>query len=218
MLQDGVGQLASHHSRHEVQVIVMGKHEGPLSPPSGFAHNLLGKEFVDQAIALGPGSVRTVVEHRRFRQVPEVMLHEPEEWIGDGVVVKVVRQPRRIDPADLESRAVGGLDHHRFAAASQLEFALEPVAHRRHPHRARGLGESRESRHESAGTSDEAVPIAGVRRKVDRRTVGGDNGVEVLEEAPGVLLDRQHWFRSNSTRRRPGRRRPAAELARANNN
>ena len=142
MLQDGVGQLAADQARNQVKVVVMREHQGPLAAPAGFAHHLLGEQLIDQAIALRPGPVRAVIENRRLRQVPEVVLHKPEERVGDRVVVEVVGQARRIDPADLEARAIGGLDHHRLAAAAQLELALESVPHRRDPDRAGGLRQS----------------------------------------------------------------------------
>jgi len=192
MLQDGVGQLAPNQARYQVEVIVVREHERPLAAPARFAHDLLGEELVDQAVALGPGSVRAVVEHRRFRQVPQVMLHEPEQRVGDGVVVEVVGQPWRVDPAHLESRAVGRLDHHRFAAVAQLELALEAVAHAGDPDRPGRLGQSGEPGHQPARATHEPLPIGRIGRQLHRRPIGGHDRIEVPQEAPGVLFDRQH--------------------------
>ena len=195
MLDDSVRQLASNQPRHQVEVIVMGKDEWPLATASRFTDDLLREQLVDQAVALGPGTMRAVVQHRRLRQVPQVVLHEPEQRVGDRVVVEVVDQPRRIDPAHLEARAVGGLHHHRLAAVAQLEFALEAVAHGGDPDRPRRLRQSGEPGDEPARAAHEALAFGRIRGQVDRGPVGGHDRVEVLEKAPGVLLDRQHRSR-----------------------
>jgi len=195
MLQDSVWQFAPNQPGHQVEVIVMRKDEWTLPAPASLAHDLLGEELVHQAVALGPGALGRVVEHRSFRQVPQVMLHEPEQRVGDGVVVQVVRQPRRIDPAHLEPRAIGGLHHHRLAAVSQLELALEAVADAGDPDRSGRLGEAGKPGDQPTGAAHEAFAISRIRRQVNRRPVGGHDRIEVLEEAPGVLLDRQHRCR-----------------------
>ena len=138
--------------------------------------------------------MRTVIEHRCLREVPQVVLHEPEERIGDRVVVEVVGEARRVHPAHLEPRTVGRRDHHRFAAAAQLELALESVPHRRNPDGPGRLRQPREAGHQPTGAADEAFPVGGLGGQVDRRPVGGHDRVEVLEEPPGVLLDRQHRY------------------------
>ena len=117
----------------------MRKHERPLATTPRFAHHLLGKQLVDPPVALIPGPVRAVIEHRRFRQVPEVMLNEPEQRVGNGVVVQVVGESRRIDPTHLEAGAIRRFNHHRFSAAPRVELGFESISRRCHPHRSRGL-------------------------------------------------------------------------------
>src|SRR3989475_5931915 len=123
------------------------------------------------------------------------MLHEPEQWVGDRVVVPVVDQSRRIDPAHLEPRTVGGLHHHRLATVSEFELAQKTVTYRGDPDGPRRLGQSGEPGHEPARAAHEALAVGRILRDVDRRPVGGHDRVEVLEKAPGVLLDRQHRSR-----------------------
>ena len=120
------------------------------------------------------------------------MLNEPEQRVGDDVVVEVVGELRRIDPADLKARPVTGLDHHRFAPGSQVELPFEAIANRRYPDGAGRLGQPGQPGHQSSGAPDEALALGGVRGEIDRGPVGGHDRVKVLEQPPGVLLDRQH--------------------------
>ena len=133
-----------------------------------------------------------VIEHRRFRQIPEIVLDKPEQRVRNRVVVEVVGESRWIDPAHLETGGVRRFDHHRLAAAPEVELTFEPIPRRCHPYRARGLGKAGEARHESARSPNEAFPIPRVGRQVNGRAIGRHDRMEVLEEAPGVLFDRQH--------------------------
>ena len=192
VLQDSVGQLATHQARDQVKVVVMREHEGALTTAAGLANNLVGKHLVDRAVALIPGAMGAVIQHRCLGQVPEVVLHEPEQRVGDGVVVEVVGELRRIDPADLETRAIDRLHQHRLTALSQVELALEAVPHGGHPYRTRCQGQPRQTGHQAAPTADEALTVLLIAGQVDGCAVGGHDRIEVLKEPPGVLLDGQH--------------------------
>ena len=118
MLEHGIGELATHQPGNEIEMVIVRQDEGSLPAAPRLADDLLGEQLVDPPVALLPRPMGAVVEHRRLGQVPEVVLDEPEQRVGDGVVVEVVGQPRRIDPAHLEPGAVGGLDHHRLPTAA----------------------------------------------------------------------------------------------------
>ena len=206
VLEHGVGELAPDEARHEVEVVIMREDEGTLATSARLADHLVGKHLVDEPVALVPGAVGAVIEHGRLGQVPEVVLHEPEQGVGDGVVVEVVGKLRRIHPADLEAGAVDRLQQHRLAALAEVQLALEAVPHAGDPDGAGRLGQSGETGHQPAAATNEALPILVVFGQVEGGAIGSHDRMEVLQEAAGVLLDGQHWGQS-SLMRAEGRRR-----------
>src|SRR3984893_1224831 len=67
-----------------------------------------------------------------------------------------------------------------------------PVPNGGDPPRPRRQRQPRQAGHQPAGAANESRSIGRIVRHVHRRTVSRHDGVEVLEEAAGILLDRQH--------------------------
>ena len=70
VLQDRIGKLATDKPRNQVEMVIVGEDQGPLAAAAGLTHDLLGEHLVDPAVALVPGQVGAVVEHRGLGQIP----------------------------------------------------------------------------------------------------------------------------------------------------
>ena len=104
VLEDGVRTLVAHELRCEVEVVVVEEHRR-----LGLALELVGDRarevLIDRDVPLVPRVVERLVEVRRLRQVPKVVVDEPQRRVGDHVVEPVVRLCFVCDETEAKRRA-----------------------------------------------------------------------------------------------------------------
>jgi hypothetical protein len=125
--------------RTQVELVVLDEDEGRLVGALRLRDHPVGDKLVHGHVAVDPRTVDGLVDHRLARQVPEVVLDEPEQRVGDDVVVEVVGGGRRLDEGDLHRGAVVGGQLGGVAALG--ERPVGGVAGERHPD---GVGGRRE--------------------------------------------------------------------------
>ena len=114
VLEEGVGARVADDRRGGVEVVVVEHHER-LGLLRDQAEHGVGDVAVDDRVAVGPGVGLLLADVRRVREVPEVVLDEPEDRVRDDVVEAVVGHRLRLD----HEHVVGGVvdrDLHRVAA------------------------------------------------------------------------------------------------------
>ena len=83
------GRSLADHPRGGVEVVVVQHHQRPLLALDLRQHRL-GDVAVDRLVAVVPGVELLLADVRRVGEVPEVVLDEPEDRVGDHVVEAVV--------------------------------------------------------------------------------------------------------------------------------
>ena len=115
-----VGHALPHEGRRDVEVVVV-EEDRRIGLTVELLDDRVRKPAVHGHVALAPGVVKTVVDVRRARKPPEVVLDEPQHRVRDHVVVPVVRrrvvgdEPQLVGgaaPCRLVDRAAVGLVHH----------------------------------------------------------------------------------------------------------
>ena len=179
-----------------------------LSERSTSAMHAVGDEPVHLHVAVLPRPVDRLVDDRFAREVPEVVLDEPQQRIRDHVVVEVVCLAGRLDEGDLDASC-----RRRWSARRDLRArrAIRSDASRASAtHTASVAGASDVIAVTSppapltsrSGVS--AVRVGGVQDQ--RRPVGDDDRLDAPENPSGVRLDRRQRLDSSTGRAGPARR------------
>ena len=150
VVEEGVRTLVADHPGGRVEVVVVEHHQRPLTPLDLTQHRP-GDVPVDRLVAEVPGVELLLADVRRVGEVPEVVLDEPEDRVGDHVVEAVVgfgvaadQQHPVVDPVDRE------LDR----PAALLGDGDVLVGHRRgDPERVAVGDETGERRHQPAAAA-----------------------------------------------------------------
>jgi hypothetical protein len=133
VLQERVGPLLPDLRRTRVEVVVVEHHER-LGVIRDRAQYGLGDVVVHHLIALVPGLDLLLADVRRVREVPQVVLDEPQDRVGDDVVEAVVCERVRLHQQDLVLDAIE-LDRDRLAARLALDLGVLLGHRRRDPKR-----------------------------------------------------------------------------------
>ena len=81
VLDDRPMQLLAHELRHQVQLVVVDHHQGPPGQAPRHLDHLARDLFVDLDIAVLPRAMNAAVDDRLVREVPEVVLDEPQHRV-----------------------------------------------------------------------------------------------------------------------------------------
>ncbi len=204
-LDQRVGDRAANRRRRQVEVVVLQQdHRRPAGTPR-LVHHRLGEQLVHHRVPLAPGAVRLAIDVRRARGVPQVVLHEPEQRVGDHVVIALVGF--RVGGHELQPVAEarpGLLD--RRAVRLRRALAVACAHRRRHPDRVRQPADRAHRRHHAARAALRAQPPAG-RPVLDRPAVGRDHQIAPLQH----LRDQPPQTRPHRARR-PRRRPPPGAI------
>ncbi len=173
MAEDRAWAGAADRLGGEVQVIVV-QHDARLSVAAGLGHDLAREGVVEGDVASVPGAHRGRVDDRPLRQVPHLVLEEPQEGVGDDVVGLLVHrsldrcesqadrlvvaerssdQPRVRGGAAIALAHGGGDPGDRHALADVAEGGDEAARSATRPQRAVGRG--REGHRASVGRDDQ---------------------------------------------------------------
>jgi hypothetical protein len=88
--QHGLGSLSADEPRRRVEVVVV-EEDRRVRLALELVEHGLGEVPVDGDVPLLPRVVERLVDLGRRGQAPQVVLHEPQDGVGDDVVVPVVR-------------------------------------------------------------------------------------------------------------------------------
>ena len=185
VVEEQVGALArGSNLRRRVEVVVVEHHDG-VARPSTSSSTALGEVLVDHAVALLVGVDLVLADVRRVREVPEVVLDEPQHRVRDDVVEARRRRPGRTRPA-------GSGSWRRRARISKLPavvLAARPRCPRRSsPTRPRAASRWW-TRPVSAVTSPPPPRAARARRRLRARTSRGRGSRRGRAGASWVIAD-----------------------------
>ncbi len=166
VVQEHVRARPAHEVRERVEVVVVDHHDrlaGALELLDDRAREVL----VDDVVAELERLDLLAADVRRVRQIPQVVLDEPQHRVGEHVVEAVVG----LRVADHQAHlvlAAGGRAHRERASAVLARDLRVVLAHRRgDPDRVAVGGEARQRRHQPAGAAlDLAVRVEGDRPAV----------------------------------------------------
>ena len=99
VVQEGVRAPLADHPRRRVEVVVV-QHHQRVVPAVDLGDDGVGDVAVDRLVAVVPGVALLLADVRRVGEVPEVVLDEPEDRVGDHVVEAVVGGRVAADHAD----------------------------------------------------------------------------------------------------------------------
>src|SRR2546425_9669996 len=84
------GHLATDHSRGKIQMIVLKEDVRGFRPLFRLMDNSLRDRLIDRDIATFPGFIDGTADIGGPRCVPHEVLHKPEQWVAENVVVTLV--------------------------------------------------------------------------------------------------------------------------------
>ena len=184
VLDDRAAELFADELRHQVHLVVVHHDQGPAGQASGHLHHLARNLLVDLDVSVLPGAVDAPVDHRLVREVPEVVLDEPQHRVRDDRVVllvllrgrRCVMQPRR------------GPDQRRIPGGAVLldQGALAFGSGAGHPVGRGDLGEGEQGGDHTAGSTGEPP----FRSWFVRSPVGDHYGRRVGQRACDVAAQR----------------------------
>jgi hypothetical protein len=90
LLQACIWLPLAHHSRAQIEVIVLQHDQRLAAGCLGGGDDLIREQLVDDHIAVSPGVPDVLRDVRGSRRIPQIMLEEPEQRIADDVVILVV--------------------------------------------------------------------------------------------------------------------------------
>jgi hypothetical protein len=188
VVQEQVRAQLADEGRGEVEVIVLQEHDGLAWGRRCGGHHLFSEESIDCNVSLVPGLPGLVVDVGRARSIPKIMLQEPEQGIGDPVVIAMVGFGIGNDEAKSETRQIRYREE-RFSPLPHLlrDDAISGSHRAGHPN---GVGEACCGAH---GSNDSAcAPLRGDLAivglvELDRPAVGDDDQGRALEELARVV-------------------------------
>ena len=191
VLEPHLGHALAHHPRHQVELIVLDQDERRAVARLRLPDDAVGEHPVDRHVAVPPGVAGGGVHHGLPREVPEVMLDEPEQRVADHVVVEVVGLGAGLDKrhpvvGPIRRPQLGGI-------AASGEAAILLVARGRDPEGVGLGGERRERRHQPSGALDQpfGTPEQRIRRfQHQRGPVGDDDRPHMTQQPAGVGFER----------------------------
>ena len=172
MVEEGVGPLGADHPRRGVEVVVVQHHQRPLAALD-LAQHRAGDVAVDRLVAEVPGVELLLADVGSVGEVPEVVLDEPEDRVGDHVVEAVVGFGVA---ADQQHAVVDAVDRELGRAAALLGDGDVLVGHRRgDPERVAVGDEAGEGGDQAAAAAaHRALPLL-VALELRRPPVGDDD-------------------------------------------
>jgi hypothetical protein len=172
--KERLGRPLADGPRRQVEVVVV-EEDGRFRLQLELLEHGLGERFVHAHVALVPGVLERDVERRRVRQLPEVVLQEPQHRVRDDVVEPVVGGLLVRDEPEAEGRTVSrGLLHCRTVGLCDQRAILAR-------HRARDPGdvvvgdEAPERGDEPAAPAPRYPVAAFVTPERDRPAIGDDD-------------------------------------------
>jgi hypothetical protein len=152
VVQEGVGTSAAHQLGQRVEVVVVDHHDRLLDLRDLLDHGPR-QVFVDDVVAELEGLDLVATDVRRVREVPEVVLDEPQHRVREDVVEAVVGVRRGLDEPH-QVLAAGRRAHLERAPAVAARGGRVVLAHRRcdPDHLAVGR-QSAQRRHQAAAAA-----------------------------------------------------------------
>src|SRR5579859_958140 len=178
VLESHMWHPLTNHSRGQVEVIVLEEDQGSLFGGGRSSSDGFRDALIDGHITLLPGGVNRVIDYRG--KLPEIVLDEPEQWIGNDAVVLGVRLRRRRRIADGNRRVPVAFNKDTSRRLTDPSLGQVPSA--RDP---RGTGGLRDREHGGDDTAGGPPPAAFASTFV-RSSVRGDDGVELVQRPGGV--------------------------------
>jgi hypothetical protein len=143
----------------------------------------VGETRVDGDVPLLPGEMQPAIEIRRVRQVPQVVLQEPQRRVRDDVVEPVVRRLLVHDEAQAVRRPIAGRLLDRVAAALLGDGTIL-LAHRGcDPGDVVQGDEAPQRSHQTAPTAARDSLAALVPSERDGRAIGNDDQFPAVAHA-----------------------------------
>ena len=160
VVEEGVGPLGADHPRRRVEVVVVEHHQRPLAL-GDLAEHGVGDVAVDRLVAVVPGVELLLADVRGVGEVPEVVLDEPEDRVGDHVVEAVVGVGVA---ADQQHPVVDPVDRELGRAAAFLGDGDVLVGHRRGDPERVAVGDEPGERGDQAAAAARTAPLRRPRR------------------------------------------------------
>src|SRR5258706_3476454 len=151
VLDHRVWQRLPHQSWNQVQLVVLDHDQRPGRLVARNLDRLLGHQPVDCDVAVGPGLVDAVVDHRLVAEVPEIVLDEPQHGVGKHAVIHLVLLFGRNRVMQM-SGGVEQRDRERRALVRR-HLTLVIVARARDPLRLCRFGEGQQRGDHAAGSA-----------------------------------------------------------------
>jgi hypothetical protein len=176
--------------RQRVEVVVVDHHDRVLDVLD-LLHDGAREILVDDVVAELEGLDLVAADVRRVREVPEVMLDEPQHRVREDVVEAVVGVGVALDQAHLERAPAVVGTHLEGLAAGLLRAPGVALGQRRgDPHRVAVRGQAGQRGHQAARPALEAaVVVEGDRPPVgdqDQRPLAGALLLVVAHALPSV--------------------------------
>ena len=152
MVQEDVRARAADEVRERVEVVVVDHHDrfaGPLELLDDGAREVL----VDDVVAELERLDLLAPNVRRVREIPEVVLDEPEHRVGEDVVEAVVCVGVADDQAHLVLAAPGRAHRERTASVAAGDLGVVLVHRRGDPDRFPVGGQPGQRRHQPSGAA-----------------------------------------------------------------
>jgi hypothetical protein len=147
-----LGDASADEARSDVEVVVM-EEDGRLRLARELLDDSVRERPVDRQVAVRPGLVEAVVDVRRLDESPEIVLREPENGVGDDVVVEVVGLRVVSDEPQLVRRAIACGLLHRLATTFGRNDTILSRHRARHPGDVVVRDQTAESGHEPSPAS-----------------------------------------------------------------
>ena len=187
VVQEGVGPLGADHPRGGVEVVVVEHHQRPLATLD-LAEDGLGDVAVDGLVAVVPGVQLLLADVGSVGEVPEVVLDEPEDRVGDHVVEAVVGLGVA---ADQQHPVVDPVDRELDWPAALLGDRDVLVGHRRgDPERLAVRDEAGKRRDQAAAAAPHGALAGLVALELRRPAVGDDDQRIGVGHRPPAYPDR----------------------------
>ena len=108
----------------EIQLIVLGEEQRTARQLATDRQSTLSDRGIDDAITVEPGLVDALVDNRLDRDVPQVVVREPEQRVADDRVMEVVRSWVGGREEDRECLVGVGVRAERSARSRELPLDL----------------------------------------------------------------------------------------------
>jgi len=181
-----------------VQVVVVDHHDGIGTRLEGLDHGV-GEQVVGHHVALRPRREFLLADVRHVRQIPQVVLDEPQHGVGDHVVVALV--DLRLHHHEASRRGRARLRDGKRAVRLGGDPPVAVLDGRRYPQHRHDVDESRERGHEPAPGAHHARAALPVVDEAHRAPVRNQDERPPLHASTVLAIPRRSGRRCDTARR-----------------